>query len=135
VNLIRIENIPCDDQIMSLARRSGLYNKDGEGRKERLVVYISPYDKTGDTIKAPGSVKLSLWDLNAGSEGVKLGAWQVAGSELKRAWAGTFLTNYYRLTFDLGELLAGVEGELTLNVTFTDYIGGKVLTAQKVIKS
>ncbi|RKY06687.1 MAG: hypothetical protein DRP65_11460 [Planctomycetota bacterium] len=129
----KLEALPELERI-ELGRRTGLYDKDGDGRKDKLVVYISPYDTTADTIKAPGSVKISLWDLNAGSEGAQLGEWQIAGTELKGAWAGTFLTNYYRLTLDAGQYLTGDEGELTLNVTFTDYIGGKVLTAQKVIK-
>ncbi len=130
---VKSEALPELDRI-ELGRRTGLYDKDGDGRKDRLVVYISPYDTTADTIKAPGSVRISLWDLNAGSEGAKLGEWQISGGELKGAWAGTFLTNYYRLTLDAGRYLTGDEGELTLNVSFTDYIGGKVLTAQKVIK-
>lgn len=129
----KMEALPELDRI-ELSRRTGLYDKDGDGRKEKLVIYIKPYDETADKVKAPGSVKVTLWDLNAGSEGAQLGKWHIAGAELKRAWAGTFLTNYYRLAFDLSEILTGDEGELTLNVTFIDYITGKVLTAQKVIK-
>jgi len=130
---VKLKALPELERI-ELGRRTGLYDKDSDGRKDKLVVYISPYDTTADTIKAPGSVKVSLWDLNAGSEGAQLGEWQIAGAKLKGAWAGTFLTNYYRLTLDAGQYLTGDEGELTLNVTFTDYIGGKVLTAQKVLK-
>lgn len=129
----KLEALPELERI-ELGRRSGLYDKDGDGRKDKLVIYIKPYDKTADAVKAPGSVKVTLWDLNAGAEGAQLGEWQIGGSELKGAWAGTFLTNYYRLTLDAGQYLTGDEGELTLNVTFTDYIGGKVLTAQKVLK-
>jgi len=129
----KLEALPELDRI-ELGRRSGFSDSDGDGRKDKLVVYISPYDTTADTIKAPGAVKITLWDLSADADGAQLGEWQIGGAKLKRAWAGTFLTNYYRLDFDLGKILVGDEGELTLNVTFTDYIGGKVLTAQKVLK-
>ena len=119
---------------IELGRRTGLYDSDDDGRKDTLVVYIKPYDSTEDTVKASGNVKISLWDLKDEPEGAKLAEWQIAGARLKRAWAGTFLTNYYRLTLDAAQFLTGDEGELTLSVAFTDYIGGKVLTAQKVIK-
>ena len=129
----RLEGLPDLDRI-ELVRRTGLYDKDGDGRKEKLLVYVRPYDKTADKVKAAGKVQVQLWDLNTDADQALLGQWEVAGAELKQLWASTFLTNYYRLTFDVGELLTGDEGELTLNVTFTDYITGKVLHAQKVIK-
>ena len=119
---------------IKLGRRTGLYDKDGDGRKDELAVYITPCDTTGDTIKAPGSVKMSLWDLGTDRGVAKIGEWQISGGDIKKAWAGTFLTNYYRVIVDAGPVLTGDEGELTLHVIFTDYIGGKVLTAQKVIK-
>jgi len=129
----RLEGLPELDRI-ELGRRTRLYDKDGDGRKEKLLVYVRPYDKTADSVKAAGKIQVQLWDLNADADQALLGQWEVAGAELKQLWASTFLTNYYRLTFDVGELLTGDEGELTLNVTFTDYITGKVLHAQKVIK-
>ncbi len=129
----RLEDLPDLDRI-ELGRRTGLHDKDGDGRKEKLLVYVRPYDKTADRVKAAGKVQVQLWDLNTDADQALLGQWEVGGAELKQLWASTFLTNYYKLTFDVGELLTGDEGELTLNVTFTDYIGGKVLYAQKVIK-
>jgi outer membrane murein-binding lipoprotein Lpp len=129
----KLEALP-DLVRIELGRRTGVLDSDKDGRKDKLVVYVRPYDKMADTIKAPGSIRLQLWDLNADADGAQIGQWDIGGAELKGYWAGTFLTNYYRLKFDVGELLVGHEGELTLNVTFTDYITGKVLTAQKVLK-
>jgi len=130
---VKTQAMPELDRI-ELGRRTALYDKDEDGRKDELVVYISPYDTTGDTIKAPGSVKISLWDLETDSGVVKVGEWRISGGDLKRMWAGTFLTNYYRVVVDAGKVLTGDEGELTLHVSFADFIGGKVLTAQKVLK-
>ena len=129
----KLEALP-DLVRIELGRRTGVLDSDKDGRKDKLVVYVRPYDKTADTIKAAGSIRVQLWDLNADTDGAQLGQWEIGGAQLKQYWAGTFLTNYYRLTFDVGELLVGHEGELTLNVSFTDYITGKVLTAQKVLK-
>ena len=44
------------------------------------------------------------------------------------------MTSYFRLTFDVSELLGDNEKELTVKVTFTDYITGNILRKQKVIK-
>jgi outer membrane murein-binding lipoprotein Lpp len=129
----RLEALPELVRI-ELGRRTGVYDSDDDGRNDRLVVHVRPYDKMSDTIKAPGLVKLQLWDLGDEAGGARLGQWEVGGVELKGAWAGTFLTNYYRLSFDVGDLIVGHEGELTIHVTFTDYISGKVLNAQAVIK-
>ena len=129
----RLEALPQLARI-ELGRRTGLYDTDDDGQKDKLVVHIRPYDETADTIKAPWIAKLQLCDLSDKADGARLGQWEVGGTELKGSWAGTFLTNYYRLSFDVGDLIVGHEGELTLHVTFTDYIGGKVLNAQAVIK-
>ena len=132
----RLEVMP-DLVRIELGRRTGVFDSDKDGRKDKLVVYVRPYDRTADTIKAPGSIRVQLWDLNADIEGAQvaqIAQWDIGGAQLKQYWASTFLTNYYRLTFDLGELLVGHEGELTLNVTFIDYITGKILNTQKVLK-
>ena len=129
----KLEALP-DVVRIELGRRTGLFDKEGDGRKDKLIVYVRPYDDSADTIKAAGSIRVQLWDLNADADSAQIGQWEVGGAELKEYWAGTFLTNYYRLKFDVGELLVDHEGELTLNVTFIDYITGKVLTAQKVLK-
>ena len=63
-----------------------------------------------------------------------LASWKLEPEEIKTLWASTLMTNYYRLTFDVGEILDGKGQELTVKVRFTDYISGKTLTAQKVIQ-
>jgi len=130
---VRLEGLAELDRI-EIRRRSGLYDKDKDGKKEKLIVYVRPYDKTADALKAPGQVLVQLWDLNAQADRAILGQWEIDAAELKQLWAGTFMTDYYRLAFDVAELLTGDEGELTIKVSFTDYITGKVLHAQKVIK-
>ena len=130
---VRLESLPEVGKI-EVSKRTGLYDKDKDGKKETLIVYVCPYDKTGDAIKAGGQVQVKLLDLNAKAGRILLGQWEVAGAKLKESWAGTFMTNYYRLTFDVAEVLTGEEEELTVKVGFTDYIGGKVLTAQRVLK-
>ncbi|RKY06380.1 MAG: hypothetical protein DRP66_08910 [Planctomycetota bacterium] len=50
---------------IEISGRSGLYDKDKDGTKESLVVYVRTIDDAGDAIKAVGSVEVQLWDLEA----------------------------------------------------------------------
>ncbi len=118
---------------VEISGRSGLYDKDKDGTKETLVVYVRTIDDAGDAIKAVGSVEVQLWDLEA-EDNARLAQWRIEPEELKRLWSSTVMTSYFRLTFDVGELLGDNEKELTVKVTFTDYITGNILRKQTVIK-
>ncbi len=127
-NLNRLENV-------KIGRYTGFFDKDKDGKKEKLIVYIQPVDEQGDTIKAVGAVDVQLWDLNkAGSEAL-LDEWRVESNELKELWFATLITINYRLTFDVADIIESLEEPLTVKVTFTDYMTGKVFKEQKVIKA
>ncbi len=129
----RLEAMPLLKSI-TLGRRTGLFDKDKNGTKEKLIVYVRPRDETGDPIKAPGKMQVQLWDLNAEANEALLDQWDIEPEELKMLWAPTMMTNYYRLTFDVAELISDDQQELTVKVEFTDYITGKILRDQKVIE-
>jgi len=119
---------------IEIGKRSGLFDKDSDGIKEKLIVYVRPSDETGDTVKVPGSVEVKLWNLNKESSEAMLASWQLGPEEIKKLWAGTLMTNYYRFVFDVSGILDGKGQELTVKIRFTDYIGGKTLTAQRVLQ-
>ncbi len=121
-------------QRIKITRYTGLYDKDNDGQKEKLIVYIQPIDEEGDIVKATGAVDVQLWDLNKQNGQALLGAWRVEPDELKKLWFATILIINYRLTFDIADKIDEFEEALTVKVTFTDYLTGKVLTEQKVIK-
>lgn len=125
--LDRLERIVVRD-------RSGLYDKDQDGRAETLVVYLETIDKAQDRIKAPGRVEVELWDLNRPADKAQLGRWTVEPDQLKTLWSATLMTNYYRLTFDAGDQLTSKEKDLTIRVRFTDTLTGKVLSNQYVFE-
>jgi len=114
---------------------TGFYDKDKNGKKEKLIVYIQPIDEDGDIIKAAGAVDVQLWDLNSPqADRALLGQWRVEPNELKKLWFATLITINYRLTFDVADKIEGFEEPLTVKVTFTDYLYGKVFNEQRVIK-
>lgn len=113
---------------------TNFYDKDGDGVREAMVVYIKPVDQTGDIIKAAGTVHVQLWNLNEPSGQALLGDWQIQPAELQKLWFDTLVAASYRMVFDAA-LTAEVRAQpLTVKVTFTDYLTGEVFIDQQVIK-
>lgn len=118
---------------IELSPRTGLYDKDDNGTKETLVVYLRVIDEAGDAVKETGAVEVQLWDLNAPEAEALLAKWQIAPEDLTNLWVSTIMTNYYRLTFDTANLNLANRKELTVKATFTDYLTGKTLRQQTTI--
>ncbi len=116
-----------------IAKRSGLYDKDKDGKKENLIVYLRPLDDESDAFKATGQVRIELWDLNREPQEALLAKWHVEPYQLKKLWVSGILTHYYRLSFNLAEEVEETK-EFTVKAHFTDYLTGKVLTTQTTIK-
>ena len=127
---VRLEAIDTLENIR-IAKRTGFYDKDNDGTKEMLVVYLRPIDMTEDSIKAVGKVNVQLWDLTKPQDTLFI-EWVVEPAELREAWGGNIFDAYYRIKLPI-ETLPEPDKEYTLKVTFTDYLGGKVLTDQEVI--
>ena len=124
-----------DLQKIKITRYTNFYDRDKDGKKEKLIVYLQPIDETGDIIKATGSVDIQLWDLNKNKDQqALLCKWHVKADELKNMWFATLITINYRLPFDISETVVNFDEPLTVKVTFTDYLTGKVFKEQKVIK-
>lgn len=130
---VRIEALDTVKDI-EISKRTGFYDKDNDGTKETLVVYLRVIDEAGDAVKMTGAVEVQLWDLNAPEAQALLATWEVAPEELTKLWASTAMTSYYRLTFDAAGVPPADRRELTVKVAFTDYLTGKVLRRQAVVK-
>jgi hypothetical protein len=121
-------------QRVKLTRYTNLYDKDKDGQYEKLIVYIQPIDEEGDVVKATGAVDVQLWDLNRDEDEALVGQWRVGPEELKELWFATIVITNYRLTFDVSDKIEQFKEPLTVKVTFTDYLTGKVFEEQRVIK-
>lgn len=130
---VRLENL-YDLKKIKVTRYTNLYDKDKDGKKEKLIVYIQPLDEEDDIVKASGSVDVQLWNLDKDDGEAMLGRWTVTPAELKEMWLATLITINYRLTFDVADKITGDEESLIVKVTFTDYLSGKVFKEQKIIK-
>jgi hypothetical protein len=130
---VRLEDL-YDLQKIKITRYTNLYDKDNDGKKEELLVYIQPIDEQGDIVKATGAVDVELWNLNKNDGQAKLGQWNVSTDQLKKLWCATLITINYRLPFDVTDKITGEEKSLIVKVTFTDYLTGKVFKEQKIIR-
>ncbi len=79
----RLEALPLLKSI-TLGRRTGLFDKDKNGTKEKLIVDVRPLDETGDPIKAPGKMQVQLWDLNRAAY-MKAAARSISSSRRRKA--------------------------------------------------
>ncbi|MBC8378784.1 MAG: hypothetical protein H8E62_06385 [Planctomycetes bacterium] len=130
---VRLDSLDTLDEIR-IAKRTGLYDKDKDGTRETLVVYIEPLDTTQDFIKAVGTAQVELWDLDADPAAAKLAEWSLTPEQLHPLWGGNIFAGYYRLSFPIANIVTGQAKELTVKVTFTDMLSGKVLGDQTTIK-
>ena len=120
-------------QSVRIGRYTNFYDEDKDGKKEKLIVYLQPIDQDGDIIKVAGAVDVQLWDLSKEQSQALLGQWHVGPDKLKKLWFATLIT-HYKLTFDVADKIDKLKDPLTLKVTFTDYLTGKIFKEQKVIK-
>jgi len=130
---VRLENL-YDLQKVKFGRYTNIYDKDKDGKKESLIVYLRPIDDHDDTIKASAAVDVQLWDINKQDAPAMLGKWHISSAELKKLWFATVITINYKLTFDISEKVSDYKHPLLVKVTFTDYLSGKVFKEQKIIK-
>jgi hypothetical protein len=129
-------------QKIKISRFTNFYDEDSDGKKESLIVYFQPIDDCGDVVKAGGSIEVQLWDLSKPASpspggkdsGAMIGQWKKDSIELKKLWYSGLMGANYRLTFDVTGKIEKLNQPLTLNVTFTDYLTGRVFTEQKIIK-
>ena len=121
-------------EAVQISRYTGLFDKDEDGKREKLIVYVRPVDAMGDVIKAAGEADVQLWDLNREAGEALLGEWHVSAEELKELWFDTLLSRNYRLSFDIDKRIAEYERPLTVKVNFTDYLSGKTFSEQRTIE-
>ena len=127
---IRLENL-YDIQSISIVSSTGIYAKEKD-KTPRLMVYFSPIDKTGNSIKAAGNVEVQLWNIADSANEALIQKWEVGPGELSKDWGNALMNSFYRLALDLPKNMPA-KGDFIVRVSFTDYLRGKVLTARQTI--
>ena len=128
----RMENVVTVAAI-EIARHSGGINTDKKPGHDTVVVFLKLLDKNGDVIKAAGDVTIQLFDLAQPKDQTLFAEYTYPVKDIGKNWAGGMLSSQYtfRCPFPDGKLPA--HPAVNLRVTFTDYLTGQTLTAQKLL--
>lgn len=120
---------------ITIGSRTGLYDKNGDKKKESLVLYLEPTDIAGDRIKAAGRLEVRLWNLQAEDpQKALLKQWTIEPEELKKSWSATLMTYCYRVVLGVEDVVSENQSALTVKVQFVDYFSGRILEDQRAIK-
>lgn len=96
---------------------------------EALRVFAVPTDQNGDEIKAAGRFVVEAFDLK--SKEPRVGRWEFDLEKAKAAWNGEAMLYEYVLVCPWQSPPSNPE--LTVKVTFTDELTGRVVEAQKTV--
>ena len=113
---------------IELGRLTGGLNDDNEPGDEALQVLVEPKDSDGHTIKAPGCLAVTAFEVTP--EGLKkpLSSWQIPASRLHRKWrSGLFSTGYY-FVFPWKAYPSSEKVRIVAQLTLSD---GRVFEADK----
>ena len=114
---------------ISLGRYTGGTKLDDEPGDDGVRVYLSPQDAEGRTITAAGSVEIDVFDLAVKDESLLM-SYSFDVAEVKERWRSGALANHYNFTCPWKDNPPAGD-EVTIRVSFTDYLTGKTLTATK----
>lgn len=126
----RIENLPTIERV-ELGRYTGGIDTDDKPGHDAVRVLLEPIDRDGHAIKSAGEITVQLFDLGGG-EGERLIAEKTFPVDEARAhWKSGLGT--YRYSLEVPLKTPPPRSEITVRVSFTEYLTGKTFTAQKVV--
>lgn len=118
---------------IALGDYTGGISTDGSDWHDAVKVFLLPTDQDGAVLKAAGSVKIQLYDLAAASDQNLIGECEYGIDEVRKHWSSGFLTYHFSFVCPWKKGLRPHE-DVTVRVEFVEYLTGKHLTAQKVVK-
>lgn len=113
-------------------RLTGGANYDGQPGDDGVTVYLRPIDRDGDVVKVAGDIRIQLYDL-AAPGGQLLGEYFIPVDECGKYWHGKLLTGHYTIRCPW-PAAPPANPEVTVRVTFVDYLTKRVVSAQSVCR-
>jgi hypothetical protein len=116
---------------IEIASLSGGDDYDGQPGDDGVTVYLRPIDRDGDAVKVAGDIRIELYDLANPPEANRIGVYEVSVDQARQLWYGKLATYHYtiRCPWQHGPPR---HDEITIRVTFVDYLTQRVITAQTV---
>ena len=126
----RVEQLTRVDRI-DLDRQTGGYDDNSDRYDDGVAIYLRPIDAKGHTIKAAGSLRVNLFQLD-GDEPKILGQCDFTSDELTQNGAGRFWTNPYSVRCPFKT--KPTSSNITAQVEFTELLPGNPFVSQKLIE-
>ncbi len=116
-----------------LGTLSGGADYDDKPGHDGITVYIKPIDRDGDAVKVAGDIRVQLLDLAAPKGERDVGEYFIPHDQVSLLWYGKFATYHYTVRCPW---LSGppANDEITIRVTFVDFLTQRTMTAQTVCK-
>ena len=118
---------------IELGRYTGGIDIDKKPGHDGVRVYVKPIDQHGSTLKAAGSVTVQVYDLALPAEKTLIGTYTWTVDQAAKMWKSGFVAYQYSFTCPW-KTAPPRHRDLTVRVTFLDYLTGKTFTAQKLCK-
>ncbi len=119
---------------ISIDAISHVLDKDGDGRPETLVLYVTPSDGLGRFVQMVGDLSVHTAVLPTDSDAVSIGRIRLGPSELRDAYRSTFLGTHYTITMPISIPGEPHPTECTVKAEFLDGYDGRRVTDQREIK-
>ena len=129
-----VESLP-QDRLDTLFTAAGVKFGRLTGREEDnsgLLVFAQPTDGRGDNLKAAGGFVVEAFDLSA--QDTRIGRWEFPLDGIKNRWQAGSLFAGFRLECPWEGEPVGQDKPLTIKLTFTDGLTGRVFTAQQKVE-
>ncbi len=123
----RLENLFTVEKI-ELGRFTGPANLDDEPGQDGVRVRFTPIDRVGTPIKRAGTVEIRLFDLADQEAPLRIGGCTVDVEKIGEYWSGHFGTFHFSIPCRWDRPPS--EKDMTIRVAFTEYLTGRVFTAQ-----
>jgi uncharacterized coiled-coil protein SlyX len=116
---------------IEIASLSGGDDYDGKPGDDGITVYLKPLDRDGDAVKVAGDIRIELYDLANPPGQNRIGVYSIGVDQVSAYWYGKFATYHYtvRCPWQHGP---PQHNEITIRVTFVDFLTQRVMTAQTV---
>ncbi len=113
-----------------MGKYSGGWDFDDNGLEDGVKVFLTTHDQDGTLLKSAGEATVKIYDLSAGEQAL-LGEYTWTAEEFGQTWMSGFMGSYFNLECPWIDGSPETD-QVTVHVTFVDYLTGKTLTAQKV---
>jgi hypothetical protein len=118
---------------IEIASLSGGTNMDDRPGDDGITVHLKPKDADGQVVKVPGAIAVQLLDNSDLANPRVLAVCEVREpGEIRTSWMGILGTHHYTIKCPFPRDTPLPQSQkITVNVSFTDFLTGRVLTASR----